>query len=170
VILLLDASTHVIEALHVLLEDRVAHESSTDPVVLAYALREENRIPTARLVIHPVGDDLVEDDLDEDELALSRALEIVIEELTCPPADPDDDAPASSTNWGDSPLQKIAPSSSCPAPWGGHARARECGRSRKWRSVCTDGPAAAGRAVPALGCEWLEECPLVVAQLPSDHR
>jgi hypothetical protein len=107
VILLLDASTHVIEALHVLLEDRVAHESSTDPVVLAYALREENRIPTARLVIHPVGDDLVEDDLDEDELALSRALEIVIEELTCPPADPDDDAPASSTNWGDSPLQKI---------------------------------------------------------------
>jgi hypothetical protein len=66
-ILLLDASTHDIEALHVLLEDGVAHESSTDPVVLAYALRQENHIPTARLVTHPIEDDVGED-LDEDEL------------------------------------------------------------------------------------------------------
>jgi hypothetical protein len=106
VILLLDVSTHDIEALHVLLEDGVAHESSTDPVVLAYALRQENRIPTARLVTHPVEDDFDEDDLDEDELALSRALEIVIEELTRPPAAPEDDSAASSTNWGNSPVQK----------------------------------------------------------------
>jgi len=115
VILLLDASTHDIEALHVLLEDGVAHESTTDPVVLAYALRQENRSPTARLVTHPVDDifdedgfdedGFDEDDLDEDELALSRALEIVIEELTRPPAAPEDDAAASSTNWGDSPVQ-----------------------------------------------------------------
>ena len=110
VILLLDASTHDIEALHVLLEDGVAHESSTDPVVLAYALRQENNVATARLVTHPGEDDFGEDDLGEDELdeaelALSRALEIVIEELTLPPA-PEDDAAAGSPNWGDSTLQK----------------------------------------------------------------
>jgi hypothetical protein len=53
VILLLDASTHDIEELHVLVEDGVTHESSTDPVVLAYALRQENEIATARVVTHP---------------------------------------------------------------------------------------------------------------------
>jgi hypothetical protein len=65
VIMLLDASTHDIEALHMLLEDGVAHESSTDPVVLAYALRKENNIPTARLVTDPVENVLDADDLDE---------------------------------------------------------------------------------------------------------
>jgi len=95
VILLLDASTHDIEALHVLLEHGVAHESSTHPVVLAYALRQVHRIPTARLVTHPVAD----------ELALSRALEIVLEELTRPSAAPDGSTTAGSTNWGDSPVQ-----------------------------------------------------------------
>ena len=95
VILLLDASTHDIEALHVLLEHGVPHESSTHPVVLAYALRQVHRIPTARLVTHPVAD----------ELALSRALEIVLEELTRPSAAPDGSTTAGSTNWGDSPVQ-----------------------------------------------------------------
>src|SRR5262249_27092618 len=95
VILLLDASTHDIEALHVLLEDGVTHESSTDPVVLAYALRQVHRIPTARLVTHPVAD----------ELALSRALEIVLEEFTRPSATPHRSTTAGSTNWGDSPVQ-----------------------------------------------------------------
>jgi len=102
VILLLDASTHDVEALHMLLEDGVAHESSTHPVVLAYALRQENRIPTARLVTHPVKDDFGEDDL-----ASSRALEIVIAELTRPPAVPEDDDATSSTDWGDSPVQQF---------------------------------------------------------------
>jgi hypothetical protein len=45
VIMLLDASTHDIEALHLLLGDGVAHESRTDPVVLAYALRKETGCP-----------------------------------------------------------------------------------------------------------------------------
>jgi hypothetical protein len=97
--------------LHLLIDEGVAHESSTDPVVLAYTLRKENNIPTARLVTYPVKDELDEDDLDtsdevdEDELALSRALEIVIEELTRPPAAPEDDDTADSTNWGNSPVQ-----------------------------------------------------------------
>ncbi|MGH6897145.1 MAG: hypothetical protein ACREJ5_11460 [Geminicoccaceae bacterium] len=117
VILLLDASTHDIEALHVLLEDGVAHESTTDPVVLAYALRQENNIATAMLVTHPVEDDfdeadLNEADLDEADLALSRALETVIEELTRPPAAPED-APAAGgvPDWGNSPVQKTILSS-----------------------------------------------------------
>jgi hypothetical protein len=95
----------------VLLDDGVAHESTTDPVVLAYALRQENRIPTARLVTHPVEDDfddgdLDSGDLDEDELAVSRALEIVVAELTRPPAAPaDDDAAAGLPDWRNSPVQ-----------------------------------------------------------------
>jgi hypothetical protein len=107
VILLLDASTHDIEALHRLVDDGVAHESSTDPVVLAYALRKENNIPTARLVTYPVKDDLDQDGLDEDELALSLALETVVAELTRPSAAPGDDAAADSTDWGSSPVQAI---------------------------------------------------------------
>jgi hypothetical protein len=99
VILLLDASTHDIEALHLLLGDGVAHESSTDPTVLAYALRKEDNVATARLVTYPVNDD---------ESALSRALEIVIAELTRPSAAPEEeDAAAGSTDWGSSPVQSI---------------------------------------------------------------
>ena len=101
VILLLDASTHDIEALHVLLGDGVAHESSTDPVVLAYALRQVNNIATARLVTHPPI---------EDDLASSQALEIVLAELARPPAAPEgDDAAAGSTDadWVDSPVQQF---------------------------------------------------------------
>jgi hypothetical protein len=110
VILLLDASTHDIEALHVLLDDGVTHESTSDPVVLAYAFRQENGVPRARLVTHPVeddfGEDVDEDELDEADLALSRAIEIVIEELTLPPAVAEDvplvvDAP----DWKSSPVQ-----------------------------------------------------------------
>jgi hypothetical protein len=103
-ILLLDVSTHDIEALHVLLEDGVAHESTTDPVVLAYALRQENGVPSARLVTHPA----VDVDPDEHELALSRALEIVVEELTRPPAAPED-APAAGDvpDWKTTPVQKF---------------------------------------------------------------
>ena len=49
-ILLLHASVHDIEALHVLVKEGVTHTSSSDPAVLAYALRQEGDIPTARIV------------------------------------------------------------------------------------------------------------------------
>jgi hypothetical protein len=101
VILLLDTSTHDIEALHLLLEDGVALESSTHPVVLAYALRQENGVPLARLVTHPA----VDDDPDEHELALSQALEIVVEELTRPPAPEDAPAAGDSPDWKTTPVQ-----------------------------------------------------------------
>ncbi len=109
VILLLDTSTHGIEALHLLLEDGVALESSTHPVVLAYALRQENGVPSARLVIHPA----VDADPDERERALSQALETVVEELTRPPAALED-APAAgaSPDWQTTPIQKTILSSS----------------------------------------------------------
>jgi hypothetical protein len=117
VILLLDASTHDVEALHVLLDDGAPFQSTTDPVVLAYALRQEQGVPRARLVTRPsvdddlddddLDDDLDDDDLDEDDLALSRALEIVVEELTRPPAAPEDPpAAGDSPDWGSTPVQK----------------------------------------------------------------
>ena len=49
-ILLLHASVHDIAALHVLVKEGVTHTSTTDPMVLAYALRQEGNIPTARIV------------------------------------------------------------------------------------------------------------------------
>jgi hypothetical protein len=111
-ILLLDASVHDIEALHVLLKEGVTHQSSTDPVVLAYALRQENDIPTARIVdnLRPglpppggVGPDF------EDEGALQRAVDVVIRELTSPPvlaAAPMTTSPGGDeVPWSEFPLQ-----------------------------------------------------------------
>jgi hypothetical protein len=110
-ILLLHASVHDVEALHLLVKDGVTHQSSTDPVVLAYALRQENDIPTARIVdnLRPglpapggVGPDF------EDEGALQRAVDVVISELTHPPvlaAAPMTTSPAADANWRDSPVQ-----------------------------------------------------------------
>lgn len=51
---------------------------------------------------HPTGDD----ELDEDDLALSRALEIVVEELTRPPAAAEaPPAAGDSPDWGSTPVQ-----------------------------------------------------------------
>jgi hypothetical protein len=55
-------------------------------------------------VTHPA----VDDDPDAHDLALSRALEIVVEELTRPPAAPEDVPPVGdSPDWGSSPVQKF---------------------------------------------------------------
>jgi hypothetical protein len=110
-ILLLHASVHDIEALHVLVEEGVTHRSSSDPAVLAYALRQENDIPRARIVhaLRPslpapggIGPDF------EDEGALQRALDVIISELTQPPvlaAAPPTIGDAPSGNWSQSPVQ-----------------------------------------------------------------
>jgi hypothetical protein len=91
-IVLLDASMHDIEGLHRLVADGVAPESSTDSVVLAYALRKENNTPSARLVTYPVKEDLDDNrsrkERDSDTLATIRAVEIVLSELTRPPSPP----------------------------------------------------------------------------------
>src|SRR5262245_10420355 len=87
-ILLLHASVHDIDALHVLVEEGVTHTSSSDPAVLAYALRQESDIPTVRVVhdLRPslrapggIGPDF------EDERALQRALDVIVSELTQAP-------------------------------------------------------------------------------------
>lgn len=113
-ILLLQASVHDIEALHVLVKEGVTYRSSTDPVVLAYALRQESDIPTARIV-HDLWPSLpaprgikAVDPEDYDERALQRALDVVISELTHPPvlaaatANPPAAGPA---DWSQSPVQ-----------------------------------------------------------------
>jgi len=109
-ILLLHASVHDIEALHVLIEEGVTHQSSSDPAVLAYALRQESDIPTVRVVhnLRPslpapggIGPDF------EDEGALQRALDVVIAELTHPPvlaAPPTSPVPGPA-DWSQSPVQ-----------------------------------------------------------------
>jgi hypothetical protein len=110
-ILLLHASVHDIEALHFLVKEGVTHRSSSDPAVLAYALRQESDIPTIRVVhdLRPsltapsgIGPDF------EDEGALDRALDVVISELTHPPvlAAPPTIAPVPGpADWSQSPVQ-----------------------------------------------------------------
>ncbi len=108
-ILLLHASVHDIEALHVLVKGGVTHQSSSDPAVLAYTLRQEHNIPTVRIVHNvrpslpaPVPLDPEADEQAAEEAqdrALQQALDIVISDLTRPPvldAPADDDSP---TNW-----------------------------------------------------------------------
>jgi hypothetical protein len=110
-ILLLHASVHDIEALHVLVKEGVTHQSSSDPAVLAYALRQESDIPTARIVhdLRPslrapggIGPDF------EDEGALQRALDVIVSELTHPPvlaAATANSPPTGPADWSQTPLQ-----------------------------------------------------------------
>ena len=111
-ILLLHASVHDIEALHVLVQDGVTHQSTSDPAVLAYALRQENDIPSVRIV-HDLRPDLrapggIGPDF-EDEGALQRALDVVISELTHPPVlagAPRAPSPAAGpADWKQNPVQ-----------------------------------------------------------------
>jgi hypothetical protein len=107
-ILLLHASVHDIEALHVLVKDGVTHTSTTDPTVLAYALRQENNIPTVRIVHNPRPS--LREAIDpnfEDEGAPQRALDAIIGELTHPPVlAVAPRAPAAGpVDWGQTPVQ-----------------------------------------------------------------
>lgn len=105
-IVVLDASTHDIEALHTLLRDGAAHESTTDPVVLAYTLRQENKIPKARVVSRIRPTPPMEEDPEADDLAWSRAIEIIVTELTFSPLTfRDQETTAISADWGSSPVQ-----------------------------------------------------------------
>jgi hypothetical protein len=105
-ILLLHPSVHDIDALHVVIQDGVTHRSSRDPVVLAYALRQERGLPTVR-VVHNLRPSLPAPGgigpAFEDEGAPQRTLDVVISELNHAPevaAPADDD---STTDW--TPLQ-----------------------------------------------------------------
>ena len=84
----LHPSVHDVEALHVLVKEGVTSQSSTDPTVLAYALRQESNIPTAR-IIHDLGRACERQGASvptsRDEGALQRALDVIISELTHPP-------------------------------------------------------------------------------------
>jgi hypothetical protein len=119
-ILLLHASVHDIEALHVLVEEGVTYTSTTDPVVLAYALRQEGNIPTARIVsdIRPSRpapryfDPEVAEQAEEEaeERALQGALDVVIGELIHPPVlapAPPTFGGAPAGNWSQSPVQTV---------------------------------------------------------------
>lgn len=88
-IVLLDATTEHIEALHKVIGDGVASSLQEGEVLLAYALRRERRVPKATLVLkvrpsplrtpagtpEPTG-------LQDDERALRRSVDRVVAELT----------------------------------------------------------------------------------------
>lgn len=83
--MMLDASTKDVEALHTLLRDGAAHESKTDPVVLAYALRQIDNLPTARVVTRPRPTSEITGGPEADERAWQLSMHIIVDELTTPP-------------------------------------------------------------------------------------
>ena len=105
-IVILDASTHDVEALHALLRDGAAHESKTDPVVLAYALRQVDELASARVVTRPRPAGKVSGDPGADALAWNRSIEIILDELTSPPLSfPEPVSTGLTADWGSSPVQ-----------------------------------------------------------------
>ena len=85
-IMMLDASTQDVEVLHTLLRDGAPHESKTDPVVLAYALRQIDDLPTARVVTRPrPTSEIAGGGPEADERAWKRSMHIITDELTTPP-------------------------------------------------------------------------------------
>jgi hypothetical protein len=114
-ILVLHPSVHDVEALHVLVKEGVTHQSSTDPTFLAYALRQENDIPTARIVHDlrlslrapvPLGSE--GDEQAARDRALARALDVITSELTHPPvlaAAPPPAADGNFVDWQQNPVQ-----------------------------------------------------------------
>ena len=104
-ILVLDAATHDVEALHLLLRDGAAHSSTTDPAVLAYALRKEDGVATARVVLGIRSSASNQEDPEAVNLAWRRAIDILVRELRFQPQPFTPGAVSSSTDWGDSPVQ-----------------------------------------------------------------
>jgi hypothetical protein len=114
-IVLLDAAMAHVEALHGIIGKVVNYRSKNSGVVMAYALRRENHIPTATLLTYvdrsplqtPSGDPDPEGLLDE-ELALTRAADRLVTEvrhrpkvsMPGPPRDPNQPIA-----WQDNPLQ-----------------------------------------------------------------
>ena len=84
-IMILDASTHDVEALHTLLRTGAAHTSTTDPVLLAYIIRRENRTPTSRVLLKIRPTPNTADDPGADERAYARAIDILVNDLSRAP-------------------------------------------------------------------------------------
>jgi hypothetical protein len=116
-IVLLDATLAHIRTLHGILGVGVTYRSHTSGLVLAYALRHENHIPTATLLTNmdrsplrtPSGDPDPQGLLDED-LALTRAADHTVTELrhlpqVSMPGPPRD--PTQPNVWQDNPVQTI---------------------------------------------------------------
>ncbi|MGI0035674.1 MAG: hypothetical protein ACRD98_07390 [Nitrososphaera sp.] len=114
-IVLLDATMQHIRALHGIIGEGVNYRSKDSGVVMAYALRRENHIPTATLLtnVHrsplrtPSGDP-DPTGLQDDELAFNRAADLTVTELrhmpkVSMPGPPQD--PNQPNAWQDNPLQ-----------------------------------------------------------------
>lgn len=113
-IVLLDATTDHIAALHEVVGEGVAAGLKSGEVVLAYALRREQRIPKATVLLHvqpsPLRTSAGEPEttgLEDDERALGRNVDRVVNELAQrpnagseAPGDPNQQA-----TWQDNPLQ-----------------------------------------------------------------
>ncbi len=111
-IVLLDATTEHIAALHEVVGEGLATELKSAEVVLAYALRREQRIPRATLLLAvrpdpPLAGEPEATGPDDDERALRRSVDRVVNELAHQPnvgsempGDPNRQA-----IWQDNPLQ-----------------------------------------------------------------
>jgi len=109
-IMLLGASAHDVEALHVLLRDGAQIEATGgDLISLAYALRQENNLPMARTVSFILSS-LRDDDPAAHDRAFEAAIDVVVGELLHPPAVVSQPLPptmvAGEVDWAGSPVQQ----------------------------------------------------------------
>jgi hypothetical protein len=102
-----------VEALHTLLRDGAAHRSGTHPSLLAYTLRREENIPSARVVtdVGPATEP------EAHAQAWRRAIGFVVEDLSRPPLPRAEDDPGGSDDWADSPVQKTILTSLANGVW-----------------------------------------------------
>ena len=111
---LLSPSADDVAALHQLLEDGVAYTSTSDPIPLAYNIRDENRIPTSRVLvdIRPTPDSA--DDPGADDRAYARAYDLLLSDLSRKPLSIDEvteNVPSEPYPLDESPVARIQLSS-----------------------------------------------------------
>ena len=107
-IMIIGASSHDVEALHMLLGEGVTHESTNDPFSMAYALRKVNGIPTG-IVLASIHSSLSTKD-EGYAVAYEAAVNVMLYELTALPllsATPIDSFDGKKADWKSTPFQNF---------------------------------------------------------------
>ncbi len=105
-IIMLDANLHDIADIHELLDAGIAHESTTDPDVLAYILRKENNLPISKVITYLQSTIMDDEDPYADEIAFDKAVNLVASELLKKPVIAEADS-ESFFDWSSSPVKSF---------------------------------------------------------------
>lgn len=109
-IVMLEANVHDIADLHELLDAGIAHDSSTDPDVLAYVLRKVNNQPFSKVITYIQSTLMDDEDPYADEIAFDKAIDLIASELQKQPQLTATDS-ESFFDWESSPVKTFEMSS-----------------------------------------------------------